>query len=215
MIKRTLYFGNPAYLSLRQGQLFVRLPEVDAAIALAKDHLDERFTAAYQKEAVASIPIEDIGLIIFDHPQVVFSQALLSVLLDHNIAVISCNQQHLPNGLFFPLAANTVQTERFKHQLEASQPLKKNLWQQTVTAKILNQAALLKNIIFPTITFFIGHVALKVEMPIITKQELRPIIGQKFLRPIYPILKDIVKAIPPINYSITDMPSFVLSLPVH
>jgi len=144
MIKRTLYFGNPAYLSLRQGQLLVRLPEVDAAIALAKDHLDERFTAAYQKEAVASIPIEDIGLIIFDHPQVVFSQALLSVLIDHNIAVISCNQQHLPNGLFFPLAANTVQTERFKHQLEASQPLKKNLWQQTVTAKILNQAALLK-----------------------------------------------------------------------
>lgn len=143
MIKRTLYFGNPAYLSLRQGQLLVRLPEADAAIALAKDHLDERFTAAYQKEAVASIPIEDIGLVVFDHPQVVFSQALLATLLDGNVAVLTCNAQHLPNGMFFPLAANTIQTERFKHQIEASQPLKKNLWQQTVAAKITNQAGLL------------------------------------------------------------------------
>jgi CRISPR-associated protein Cas1 len=149
MIKRTLYFGNPAYLSLRQGQLLVRLPEADAAIALAKDHIDERYTAAYQKEAVASIPIEDIGLVVFDHPQIVFSQALLATLLEYNVAVITCNGQHLPNGLFFPLAANTVQTERFKHQLEASAPLKKNLWQQTVSAKISNQAYILEKYNLP------------------------------------------------------------------
>ncbi|MCX7742923.1 MAG: type II CRISPR-associated endonuclease Cas1 [Flavobacteriales bacterium] len=143
MIKRTLYFGNPAYLSLRQGQLLVRLPEAEAAIALAQDQLDERFTAAYQKEAVASIPIEDIGLVVLDHAQVVLSQALLATLLEYNVAVITCNAQHMPQGLFFPLAAHTVQTERFKHQLEASAPLMKNLWQQTVSAKIMNQAALL------------------------------------------------------------------------
>jgi len=28
MIKRTLYFGNPAYLSMRNAQLVVHLPEV-------------------------------------------------------------------------------------------------------------------------------------------------------------------------------------------
>ena len=28
MIKRTLYFGNPAYLSLRNQQLVIKMPEV-------------------------------------------------------------------------------------------------------------------------------------------------------------------------------------------
>ncbi len=149
MIKRTLYFGNPAYLSLRQSQLLVRLPEIDSAIALAKDHIDERFITTYKKDAIASIPIEDIGLVVFDHPQVVFSQALLATLLEYNVAVVTCNAQHLPNGLFFPLASNTVQTERFKHQLEASAPLKKNLWQQTVIAKINNQAQVLEKFNLP------------------------------------------------------------------
>ena len=149
MIKRTLYFGNPAYLNLHQGQLLVRYPEAESTISLAQQYLGEIWASNIQKEIAASIPIEDIGLVIFDHPQVVFTQALLSILLEHNVAVISCNQQHLPNGMFYPLASNTVQTERFRHQIEASVPLKKNLWQQTVAAKILNQAFVLQKYQIP------------------------------------------------------------------
>lgn len=42
-----------------------------------------------------------------------------------------------------PLEANTTQSERFHNQIEASLPLKKQLWQQTIQQKISNQAAVL------------------------------------------------------------------------
>lgn len=136
MIKRTLYFGNPAYLSLANNQLIVRLPEVEK---------NDTLTETFKQQATASIPIEDIGAIILDNRQITLTHALLSALIDNNTAVISSDETHLPNGLFLPLAGNSVQTEKFKHQIEASVPLKKQLWQQTVATKIQNQAAILKS----------------------------------------------------------------------
>lgn len=50
----------------------------------------------------------------------------------------------MPEGLLLPMHGHSEQTERIRYQIEASQPLKKNLWQQTVAAKIQNQAAHLK-----------------------------------------------------------------------
>jgi len=137
MIKRTLYFGNPAYLSTHLEQLVVRLPQVEK-----NDTLPESF----KKEAQATIPIEDIGVVILDHQQVIISQALLTKLLANNTAVITCDHTHLPTGLMLNLSGHTLQTPRFKSQLEASQPLLKQLWQQTVKAKIRNQALVLKRI---------------------------------------------------------------------
>ncbi|CAG0911790.1 unnamed protein product, partial [Cyprideis torosa] len=61
-------------------------------------------------------------------------------LVQNKTAVITCDKQHLPCSLLQPLVGHTEQTERMRHQLNASQPLKKQLWQQTVTAKIGNQA---------------------------------------------------------------------------
>ena len=130
MIKRTLYFGNPAYLSLKLKQLVVRLPQNDG------EQKDE-------KELIRTVPIEDLGVIILDHKQITITQALLAELLDNNCAVITCDSRQLPTGLFLPLAGNSVQNERFRLQLEASLPLKKQLWQQTIEAKIRNQAAML------------------------------------------------------------------------
>ena len=131
MIKRTLYFGNPAYLSLKLKQLVVRLPQLDGE---KKD----------EKELTRTVPIEDLGVIILDHKQITITQALLAELLDNNCAVITCDSRQLPTGLFLPLAGNTVQNERFRLQLDASLPLKKQLWQQTIEAKIRNQAAMLR-----------------------------------------------------------------------
>ena len=135
MIKRTIYFGNPAYLSLKNAQLLVRLPEVEK-----NDTLPESF----KEKAVATIPIEDIGVVVLDHQQITITQGLIASLLENNVAIISCNETHHPSGLMMPLSVNTVQSERFNLQIEASVPLKKHLWQQTITAKINNQAALLK-----------------------------------------------------------------------
>ena len=131
MVKRTLYFGNPAYLSLKLKQLVVRLPQDDAV-------------EQNEKANTRTIPIEDVGVIILDHKQLTITQALLAELLDNNCAVITCDSRQLPVGLMLPLAGNTIQNERFRSQIDASLPLKKQLWQQTIEAKIRNQAAMLK-----------------------------------------------------------------------
>lgn len=135
MIKRTLYFGNPAYLSTTLDQLVVRLPVVEKNVTLPDQ---------FKKEAHANIPIEDIGVVILDHQQVTITQALISKLLANNTALITCDNTHHPTGLMLNLDGHTLQSQRFQAQLEASEPLKKQLWQQTIRAKIKNQASLLQ-----------------------------------------------------------------------
>lgn len=131
MIKRTLYFGNPAYLSKRNDQLVIHLPNAQG--------LDDA-------SGMNTIPIEDIGIVMIDHQQITITHALISALIENNVALIHCDDTHHPSGLLMPLDGNTIQTEKFKAQIDASLPLKKNLWQQTVNAKILNQASVLKSL---------------------------------------------------------------------
>ena len=98
---------------------------------------------AFKQKAERTIPVEDIGVLLLDHRQITITHALLAALLDNNCAVITCDDSHLPTGLMLPLCGNATQSERFRDQIEASLPLRKQLWQQTVQAKIANQAALL------------------------------------------------------------------------
>jgi CRISPR-associated endonuclease Cas1, subtype II/NMENI len=123
MIKRTLYFGNPAYLKTTNEQLAFEMQD---------------------SGETNSIPIEDIGLLILDHPQITITQALISKLLANNSAVITCDHTHHPTGMLLNLDGNSLQSLKTQSQVDASVPLKKQLWQQTVTAKILNQAAVLR-----------------------------------------------------------------------
>lgn len=134
MIKKTLYFSNPVYLSLRQGQLVIKLPEV-----VKNDSLPESF----KKNTEVTKPIEDIGIVLLDHKQITISSGALEALLENNCAVISCDSKSMPVGLMLPLCGNSTQSERFRHQLAATLPLKKQLWQQTIRCKIENQAAIL------------------------------------------------------------------------
>lgn len=129
MIKRTLYFGNPNYLSTKDEQLLITARQ-------GKTLEDE----------VKTVPIEDIGVMILDHPQITVTQALTAKLLENNVALITCNNTHHPVGLFLPLDGSSVQGERFRAQLDTSEPLRKQLWAQTVSAKITNQAALLEEL---------------------------------------------------------------------
>ena len=134
MIKKTLYFGNPAYLSLRMGQMVIKLPEVES---------NELLPEIMKKQAEITKPIEDIGLVVLDNRRITITQGLLEALLENNCAVITCDNHSLPVGLMLPLYGNSTQNERFRYQLDASQPLRKQLWQQTIKAKIENQAAVL------------------------------------------------------------------------
>jgi len=125
MIKRTLYFSNPCFLRKKDMQLNISFPEEE-------------------KKDDSAVPIEDIGLIILDNPHITLTNALLMVLNENNAAIISCDKSHLPLGLMLPMFSHNTFTEKLQFQLEASQPLTKNLWQQTVIAKIENQKALLE-----------------------------------------------------------------------
>lgn len=121
MIKRVLAFENPASLSLKMQQLVVK-----------------------KEDYVATIPIEDIGVVVLDNKQIVITHALLSALVANNIAVITCDEKHMPIGLLLPLDGNHIQSERFREQLSASEPLRKQMWQQTIQWKIRNQASVLE-----------------------------------------------------------------------
>lgn len=134
MIKRTLYFGNPAYLSVKLAQLEIRLPQVEN---------NETLSDYFKESVVKRVPIEDIGVVVLDHKQITITQGAMGELLDNNVAVITCDEHRMPSGMMLPLNGNTTQSERFKHQIEASLPLKKQLWQQTIQAKILNQSTVL------------------------------------------------------------------------
>lgn len=132
MIKKTLYFGNPAYLSLRNAQLVIRKSKVDADV-------DEQT----RSEVERTIAIEDIGMVVLDHRQITITSGAMSALLETNVAVVSCNNQSMPIGMMLPLASNSIQSERFRHQIDASLPLRKQLWAQTVRQKIINQQSVL------------------------------------------------------------------------
>lgn len=123
MIKRTLYFGNPVYLHTKNEQLVFKVPGSD------------------EEETV---PIEDIGIVLMDNQQITITHGVLEKLLANNVALITCDRSHHPVGLMLNLNGHTLQSARYKEQAAASLPLKKQLWQQTVQAKINNQAALLQ-----------------------------------------------------------------------
>lgn len=126
MIKQTLCFSNRAYLSCRLGQLVIELPD------------------AKPEPVKITRPIEDIGLLVIESHSVTLTSALISALLDNNVALITCDDKHMPSGLLLPLSGNTIQSERFQNQINASLPIRKQMWQQTVEAKIRNQGAVLK-----------------------------------------------------------------------
>ena len=125
MIKKTLYISRDCHLSLKTCQLVVSF----------KDDDSER-----------RVPIEDIGFIVIENQRVTMTCPLLASLSENNVAVVFCNKNLMPAAMLQNLDGNTIQQETFRNQLEASAPLKKNLWKQIVVAKIKNQASLIERI---------------------------------------------------------------------
>lgn len=122
MIKRTIAISNPAFLKKQDDQLIIK-----------------------REEEENSVPIEDIGVLILDHWQITLTEAVMTAILANDGIIISCNKSHHPDGIMTPVSGNVIHAEILRAQVESSQPLRKQLWQQTMKAKILNQAAVLKN----------------------------------------------------------------------
>jgi CRISP-associated protein Cas1 len=125
MIKQTIYLGQETYLSTQYGQLLIKSKLTDE---------------------LHKYPIEDIGVLLLDHPQIAVTQTLLYQLLKNNTAVIACDEKHMPVGLFQPLEGHTMQGKIYRDQLEATVPLKKALWAQVVASKIENQSIVLSKL---------------------------------------------------------------------
>lgn len=129
MIKRTICIENPCHLKYRDKQMVLSYQHVKG----------------YESLPERTVPIEDLGIVILEHQQITLSHYLLDKLVANNTAVITCGATKHPTGMMLSLEGNTLQQERFEAQINATEPLKKQLWQQTVKAKITNQATVLKH----------------------------------------------------------------------
>ncbi|PCH76575.1 MAG: subtype II CRISPR-associated endonuclease Cas1 [Flavobacteriaceae bacterium] len=123
MLKRTIYIGNPAYLKIKDLQMLVIDPKSNTS--------------------KGGIPVEDMAILVLDHYQITLSHQLLIALQGNNVVVISCDAHHLPFAMIQPLYGHSEFSERIQCQLTVSEPLKKQLWKQTVEQKIRNQQGLL------------------------------------------------------------------------
>ena len=123
MLKKTILLENKASVTTKNFQLVI------------KSEIRE-----------STIPVEDIGFLVIDHPEIYLSIPAMNLLIENNTALILCSKNHMPNGMFLNLNSHHIQQEVFKNQIDASVPLKKQLWQQTVIEKITNQGVLLKKI---------------------------------------------------------------------
>lgn len=126
MLKRTLFFSQPYNLSLRNNQMIITTKEMP--------------------DMQRSVPIEDVGFVILEHQQTNITLPLLNALSDNNVAVIFCGNDFMPNAMLVNLDSNRIQAEIYRNQIDASEPLKKNLWKQIVEHKIKNQANLLNKL---------------------------------------------------------------------
>jgi len=119
VIKRIVEISSArTWLSVKYGQLVI------------KENGDTR----------SQIPCEDIGVLLIDHQGTSYTHAVFTELLDKGAAIVLCGGNHHPAGMLLPLESHSTQTERFRQQIEAKEPVKKRLWKQLVQAKIKHQA---------------------------------------------------------------------------
>lgn len=125
MLKRTLFFSNPCRLSVKDKQMVIELRESG-----------ETLTAS----------VEDVGFVVLEHQQISISLPLIGELSANNVAVVFCDGSYHPSSMLLNLNGHHLQQEMFSRQIAAGLPLKKNLWRQTIEAKIKNQARLLEKL---------------------------------------------------------------------
>ena len=76
MIKRIVEINNQARLSLKNQQMVVDREGFDPA----------------------TVPIEDMGVLILNHAAITHTQGLLAAYFENNVAVLICNAKHIPSA---------------------------------------------------------------------------------------------------------------------
>ena len=91
MLKKSILLENKASLSTKNLQLVIKTETRES-----------------------TIPIEDIGFLVIDHPEIYLSIPAMNLMIENNTSVIICNTNHLPNGMFLNLNSHHIQQEIFK-----------------------------------------------------------------------------------------------------
>ncbi len=118
MLRKTIEISTPGTrLSVAHRQLRIERPE----------------------EKTATVPIEDIGVLMIDDRRASYTQAVLVELIGSGATVIVCDDKHLPSGMMLPLGGHHVATERHLAQVGASAPTRKQIWRELVAAKLAQQ----------------------------------------------------------------------------
>jgi CRISPR-associated protein Cas1 len=105
---------------------------------------NSRIQVCREQETLASIPAEDLAMIILSSTGISLSSGVLKAMGEAGGAILACDDSYHPCGIFLPMSANTLHSERARMQAELSAPMRKNLWARIVRAKIRNQAGLLR-----------------------------------------------------------------------
>jgi CRISPR-associated protein Cas1 len=96
---------------------------------------------------IAQLPIEDLGVVILQHPAIVITQAVIIACQKNNVVLVFCDERHLPYSVLLPISdGNTLHSKILHQQMNTSLATKKRLWQQVVKQKITEQMHTLKNL---------------------------------------------------------------------
>ena len=109
----------------------------------AKLSLKQKHLHISQADNEAMLFLKDLSFIILESPQITLTSALLSALAKAKIVLLSCDEAHLPNGVFMPFLTHFNASFIAKEQFNVSEQTKAILWQKIIKNKITNQAYVL------------------------------------------------------------------------
>lgn len=119
MIKKIVDISKPSYLRMKLDQLIIEQNKVVAG----------------------KIPVEDIGILILEHPAIVVTQSVVVACQKNNIALVFCDTHHLPCAIVLSITnANSLHSKVLQKQIDVTQVRRKQIWQQVVKQKILQQS---------------------------------------------------------------------------
>ena len=128
MLKRTLFFGSPGRLSVKNDQLCYEPREPG------------------EGPPFRTFPLEDLGCVLVESMQMNLTSFCINALAENNVALLFCGSTHMPSAQILPFSGNSLTGRNTAAQLDSTPALKGRLRKQTVQAKIMNQAGCLASL---------------------------------------------------------------------
>lgn len=100
-------------------------------------------TVSSKGEERGRIALDDIGGLIVHAHGTTWSNHVFTRLAERNVPVVLCGSNHAPVSVVWPLEGHHAQGSRLRAQIDSPKPLRKQLWQRVVAAKIRMQGHIL------------------------------------------------------------------------